>query len=186
MTDMCMICFDKGAWLKPCPRCGKLRGADQVEKIMEKAGASPPPPETMLTDGSPVPKDHSHTAINPVSGQQQAYVVLTPAERAKGFVRPVRRSYVHVGRPTPVNPLRDLTPAEEMRFGGHGYVKYEAYPPGSHSLGRFWTQKMLDSVNKGCGAETRMSQDIAETYVRNLRFLVRRLCEPLRKSFSGR
>lgn len=29
------------------------------------------------------------------SGQQKAYVVLTEEERAKGFVRPVRNSYVH-------------------------------------------------------------------------------------------
>lgn len=28
-------------------------------------------------------------------GQQKAYVVLTEEERAKGFVRTVRRSYVH-------------------------------------------------------------------------------------------
>ena len=31
---------------------------------------------------------------------QKAYVVLTEAERAKGFVRPVRRTYVHVGKPS--------------------------------------------------------------------------------------
>lgn len=30
-----------------------------------------------------------------VDGQQKAYVVLTLEERAKGFVRPVRRVYVH-------------------------------------------------------------------------------------------
>lgn len=28
-------------------------------------------------------------------GQQKGYVVLTEAERAKGFVRPVRRAYIH-------------------------------------------------------------------------------------------
>jgi len=30
------------------------------------------------------------------NGQQKDYVVLTSEERAKGFVRPVRRTYVHV------------------------------------------------------------------------------------------
>lgn len=49
---------------------------------------------TQLTDGSPVPEDRSHTALRP-DGQQEGYVVLTPEERAKGFVKPVRRSYVH-------------------------------------------------------------------------------------------
>lgn len=38
-----------------------------------------------------------HREINPETGQQRDYVVLTPEERAKGFVRPLRRSYRHVG-----------------------------------------------------------------------------------------
>jgi hypothetical protein len=46
-----------------------------------------------LTDGSPVFDDHKE--INPATGQQKAYVVLSEEERAKGFIRPVRRSYVH-------------------------------------------------------------------------------------------
>jgi len=46
-----------------------------------------------LTDGSPVTPDHRE--INPVTGQQKGYVVLSAEERAKGFVRPVRQSYVH-------------------------------------------------------------------------------------------
>ena len=47
-----------------------------------------------LTDGSPVPDDRSHTELKE-NGQQKGYIVLSPEERAKGFVRPVRRSYVH-------------------------------------------------------------------------------------------
>ena len=50
--------------------------------------------DRQLTDGSPVPDDHSHTKLLP-NGQQKGYVVLTPEERAKGFVKPVRRTYVH-------------------------------------------------------------------------------------------
>lgn len=49
--------------------------------------------KTTLTDGSPVTPDHRE--IDPVSGQQKAYVVLSEEERAKGFVRPVREKYVH-------------------------------------------------------------------------------------------
>lgn len=48
---------------------------------------------TTLTDGSPVTPDHRK--IDPATGMQRAYVVLSDEERAKGFVRPVRRSYVH-------------------------------------------------------------------------------------------
>ena len=47
-----------------------------------------------LTDGSPVTPDHRE--INPRTGQQKGYVVLSAEERAKGFVRPVRHSYKHL------------------------------------------------------------------------------------------
>jgi len=47
-----------------------------------------------LTDGSPVTPDHRE--INPATGQQKGYVVLSEEERKKGFVRPLRRSYVHL------------------------------------------------------------------------------------------
>jgi hypothetical protein len=49
--------------------------------------------KTTLTDGSPVTPDHRE--IDPNTGQQKAYVVLSAEERALGFVRPVRASYVH-------------------------------------------------------------------------------------------
>jgi hypothetical protein len=43
--------------------------------------------------GGPLSKDYQE--IDPLTGQQRDYVVLSQEERAKGFVRPVRRSYVH-------------------------------------------------------------------------------------------
>ena len=55
-------------------------------------------PATQLSDGNPVPEDRSHTKLKS-NGQQEGYVVLSPEERAKGFVRPVRRAYQHVGPP---------------------------------------------------------------------------------------
>lgn len=64
-------------------------------------------PATMLTDGSPVPADRSHTELKE-NGQQKGYVVLTPEERAKGFVRPVRRSYVHLKCGTVTTMSHDL------------------------------------------------------------------------------
>jgi hypothetical protein len=48
---------------------------------------------TTLTDDSPVTPDHRE--IDPETGMQKGYVVLSAEERAKGFVRPVRQSYVH-------------------------------------------------------------------------------------------
>jgi hypothetical protein len=49
-------------------------------------------PKTTLADGSPVTADHRELKAN---GQQKGYVVLSAEERAKGFVRPVRRGYIH-------------------------------------------------------------------------------------------
>ena len=48
---------------------------------------------TTLTDGSPVTPDHRE--IDPKTGMQKGYIVLSEDERAKGFVRPYRDSYVH-------------------------------------------------------------------------------------------
>lgn len=49
--------------------------------------------EIELASGGPVTPDHRD--INPATGQQKGYVVLSEAERAKGFVRPVREVYLH-------------------------------------------------------------------------------------------
>ncbi len=48
--------------------------------------------KTIMTDGNPVTDDHRELKEN---GQQKGYVVLSDEERAKGFVRPVRDSYIH-------------------------------------------------------------------------------------------
>lgn len=59
-------------------------------------GEIPPVDRTKqeLTNGQPVPEDRSHTQDRG-DGQQKGYVVLSPEERAKGYVRPVRYSYAH-------------------------------------------------------------------------------------------
>lgn len=105
------------------------------------------------------------------TGQNAAYLVLSEGERAKGFVRPVRLSYVHVGRPEPKHPLRDLTEEERTEYGHYGYVKFEVYPESESPVtGRFWTQPDLDNIGKGCGTETTMNRAIAETYARTPSF----------------
>ena len=127
-------------------------------------------PRTELASGNPVPQDGTHTELKS-NGQQRDYVVLSPEERAKGFVRPVRRTYRHVGPPPTANPLRDLTDEEHAEYDQFGYVKYESYPPsGSAVVGKLWTQAQLDAIGKGCNTTTTMSQSIAETYARDPRF----------------
>jgi hypothetical protein len=50
-------------------------------------------PRRTLTDGRQIYPEHRNLKPN---GQQNDYVVLAEEERAKGFVRPVRRSYKHL------------------------------------------------------------------------------------------
>lgn len=136
---------------------------------------------TTLADGSPVTPDHRE--INPVTGQQKGYVILSAEERAKGYVRPVRKSYRHVGSGGPKHPTSDLTDEEKERYRVAGYVKSEQYPPSDSALtGRFWTQEQLDMAN-GCGGVTTMSQPIAETYARDPKFYGGTFCVKCGKHF---
>lgn len=119
--------------------------------------------------GTPVGE---HLEIDPTTGMQKDYIVLSEEERAKGFVRPVRQSYRHIGPPEPKYPLRDLTAEEKERYAQYGYVKYEEYPKpnpdGSSAVGRFYTQADLE--RRGCGSVTTMGRALAETYARQPSF----------------
>lgn len=110
-------------------------------------------------------------------GQNEKYLILSEEERAKGFVRPVRRSYQHVGPEAPRFELRDLTEDQAARTEGCNYVKYEVYPESEAPVtGKFWTQEQLDSIGKGCRTVTTMAQAIAETYARDPSFYGATFC----------
>lgn len=99
-------------------------------------------------------------------GQHADHWVLCETERAKGYVRPLRLSYQHVGIPAPRFELRALRD-DEQHHKDFGYVKFETYPESMAPLtGRFWTQADLDKIGKGCGVVTKMPQACAETYAR--------------------
>lgn len=65
------------------------------------------------------PDDPRLANIGP-DGQQEAYLILSDEERAKGFVRPVRRSYTHTrcGGVTTMGPLLAETYATDPHFYG--------------------------------------------------------------------
>lgn len=135
-------------------------------------------PKTTLADGSPVTLDHRE--INPATGQQKGYVVLSQEERDKGFTRPLRCSYQHVGV-KPKNPLRDLTEEEHQQYDKFGYIAFEAYPENESPVtGRFWTNEALKN---GCGAITTMANSIAETYARDPKFYGGTFCASCQKHF---
>src|SRR4051794_38768142 len=86
--------------LGPSPNKKRYPETGVLEKIIRDIKAKDAPPvdrsKQELVSGAPVPEDRSHTELKS-NGQQKDYVVLTPEERAKGFVRPVRQKYQHVG-----------------------------------------------------------------------------------------
>ena len=112
----------------------------------------------------------THGADTEPTQMAPVYLVLSEEERAKGFVRPLRRSYRHTGPRGPVRPVRDLTESERERYGHQGYVKFEPDSDDQPACGRFWTQEQLDKAGKGCGTVTTMNRALAETYARDFRF----------------
>jgi hypothetical protein len=124
-----------------------------------------------VSGNSPTNPEDAPTPTNETraDGQKADHWVLCESERAKGFVRPLRKSYQHIGRPGPEFPLRDLTEDQRKRYGEYRYVKFEEYPEGHHgsAIGRYWTQEQLDKIGKGCGTVTSMPRPIAETYARS-------------------
>lgn len=126
--------------------------------------------KSTTTDGNPpAPGFENASAPQPVGpdGQHEAYWVLNEEERSKGWVRPLRRKYRHVGPAGPKN-LRDLTPEEQEQYAKWNYVKFEAYDnPDSAVVGRYWTQAHLDRVGSGCGTVTTMGLALCETYAKD-------------------
>lgn len=139
-------------------------------------------PKLCTTNGKPVAEVRASQTNE--TGQHDGYIVLCPDERAKGFVRPVRETYRHVGiRPT--YATRELTVEEHARYNQFGYVAYEHYPEGSAlasngALGRFWTKAELGS---GCGSTTKMGSALAETYARDPKFYGATFCVSCNRHF---
>ena len=66
------------------------------------------------------PQEARESGIDPETGMQRIYVVLSDEERAKGFVRPLRLAYVHeeCGAVTRMNQAIAETYARDPHFYG--------------------------------------------------------------------
>jgi hypothetical protein len=122
------------------------------------------------TSGNPI--DEHTREIDPKTGMQRDYIVLCEEERAKGFVRPYRNSYRHIGQ-RPTYPVRTLTEEEKECYKDAGYVAFEAYPESDSITGRFWTSAQL---NSGCGTVTIMGKSLSETWARSPEFYGATFC----------
>ena len=127
------------------------------------------------------PKD---PCINTPKGegmQNECYLILSEEERAKGFVRPYRNRYIHVGRNIKSHwkeVHRLLTEEEIVEFTDKKYVAVMSIvtdDEGNFKGGTYVTQEELDAWNKGeringCGCKTIMAREISETYARDPKF----------------
>lgn len=157
---------------------------DEVIERIDNAPLNRKPghPEVVTLSGNP--RDPNYQGgdprdIDPSTGMHQDYWVLSKEERAKGFVKPVRKSYIHTGA-RPKYSLVDLTDEQKELYKDVGYVKFEKYPEGSTATGRFWTQEKLSS---GCGNLTSMGTALAETYARDPHFYGSTYCCTCMKHF---
>ena len=81
-------------------------------------------PARATTDGHPPRPGFERAAapapINPATGQHESYWVLNAEERAKGFVRPVRRAYQHLSCGSVTTMSQDIaeTYARDPSFYG--------------------------------------------------------------------
>lgn len=112
--------IDLGERIKRASQIIKNRIAFEAEQ--ERIKNLPPVDRSarVLSDGQPVTPDHTEIRAD---GMQKGYVVLTPEERAKGFVRPVRRSYTHLpcGTLTTMSQSIAETYARDPKFYGGTY-----------------------------------------------------------------
>lgn len=126
-------------------------------------------------------------------GQNECYLVLSEEERANGFVRPLRDTYVHMGKTLLYKGIHRMLSEEEK--ANHPDKKYVAVmtqllnEDGSFLGGPYVTQEEIDAweANKkigGCGTKTTMGKAIAETYARNPSFYGATFCVSCNKHIS--
>ena len=109
-------------------------------------------------------------------GQNDCYLVLSEEERAKGFIRPYRSAYTHVGRlvESEEGIIEPLPKEEAKRYGDKNYTYFLRYPESRSPLvGKALTQEEVDNMGKhigGCGTLTTMGRALSETYARDPKF----------------
>lgn len=114
-------------------------------------------------------------------GQNNCYLVLSEEERAKGFVRPVRSSYVHKGRKY-VDGIEMLDEPKTFDPRGKTYVAIVKIKMGESTGGTYITKEELDQYNStggfvgGCGTLTTMGTALSETYARDPHFYGATFC----------
>lgn len=90
--------------------------ADALASAVAK-DAPPVDRSALCTTNGQTPEEVRKNQTNE-TGQHAGYIVLCDAERARGFVRPYRDAYKHVGRAEPVTDDVGIPPHAVRRVGG--------------------------------------------------------------------
>jgi hypothetical protein len=104
------------------------------------------------------PEEARNSSLRP-DGQQETYVVLSPEERAKGFVRPVRLTYRHLtcGAVTRMaQAIAETYARNPTYYGGTFCCRCGTHPPVSEFV---WegTEEKLGSLLPGDRVQVRHS-----------------------------
>jgi hypothetical protein len=143
----------------------------------------------MLTTDPTEPKLHQQKS----NGQNEAYIVLSDEEKAKGFIRPIRDSYIHRGKKNEKGKIEKIIPITDYEFElgridtyynfSTGYSHFAKYSESeSPVIGRYIKKDEAEQLIKnkeyigGCGTLTRMGVSIAETYARDPKFYGSTFC----------
>jgi hypothetical protein len=144
-------------------------------------------PKVCTTSGRPV--DVVRAEQTESEGQHKDYIVLCEEERAKGFVRPYRDAYQHVGRSVcgEIVNQRDL-PAEMQPLGGPRDICGLPFGHEGECSGQFFTidqpqhAQILNTHRMGgCLGTTTMGRSLSETYARDPSFYGATFCTSCNK-----
>lgn len=176
--------LERERWIGP-PRLGPRPQTQEVvdqqtARIIEAikpAQDTPPVDRAALctTNGKPVAEVRAGQTAE--TGQHDGYIVLCPDERAKGFVRPYRDAYKHVGRrlcgkrmtPVGTNPAIYVCTGEPNHDGD--CCSWTPVESVSIAVRAFDTHTL-----GGCGTVTTMGRELSETYARDPKFYGATFC----------
>lgn len=137
-------------------------------------------PALCTTNGKPVAEVRANQTND--TGQHDGYIVLCPDERAKGFVRPYRDAYKHVGRSVCGQIIGQPLHAD-FALGGPRRICDEPFGHEGPCEGSFRTVAQAEHAVLlqshrlgGCGAVTSMGRALSETYARDPTFYGATFC----------
>lgn len=131
-------------------------------------------PALCTTNGKPV--DEVRKGQTNSTGQHDGYIVLCPDERAKGFVRPYRDAYKHVGWRIRRCQVTQQEPSDENPHQCNKALTHDGVCSFDTLMLLHGPIEFLHRREGGCGAVTTMGRALSETYARDPKFYGATFC----------